>query len=271
MQDTKNFLLIGAAGYIAPRHMEAIDAVGGRIVAAYDPNDSVGILDSYSSETKFFTNFELFQEFAYDFLSAGERIDYVSITSPNYMHAAHCAFGMRLGADVICEKPLVLKFEDFIRLEKLEKKYKQRVFNILQLRIHPSIIELKNWVDEQSKDQPFSVELNYVTSRGDWYNNSWKANNDLSGGVAFNIGIHFFDMLLWIFGPVVSSETENLQSNSLSGKLELSRAEVKWFLSTDIDDVPLALRKKGQRTYRSIKIQGRELEFSLKVLLNYIN
>ncbi len=260
---SKNFALIGAAGYIAPRHMKAIKDTGNKLLAAMDPSDSVGILDSYFPESYFFTEFERFdrhiEKLKYD---EGINLDYVSICSPNYLHDAHIRFALRSGADAICEKPLVLNPWNIDKLEKIEESTGKKTYNILQLRVHPSIISLREKVISQQKNTKYEVELTYITTRGNWYNNSWKGEEAKSGGIATNIGVHFFDMLGWLFGDIQINKVKTREKNTASGFLEFKKARVKWFLSTEKKYLPNKVAEGGQTTYRSIKIDGKELEFS---------
>lgn len=258
----KKFALIGAAGYIAPRHMKAIKDTGNNLVAALDPFDSVGIMDSYFPEAAFFTEFERFDRHIDKLRRNGEGVDYVSIASPNYLHDSHIRFGLRSKADVICEKPMVLAPWNVDGLKEVERDSGQRVNNILQLRLHPSIVELKKKIEAAPKDQTFEIELTYLTSRGQWYHHSWKGDQNKSGGIATNIGVHFYDMLLWIFGGLKSSTVHVSEADVASGYLELERARVKWLLSIDYDRIPDAIKAQGQRTYRSITVDGEEIEFS---------
>jgi UDP-N-acetyl-2-amino-2-deoxyglucuronate dehydrogenase len=259
-----NFALIGAAGYIAPRHMKAIRETGNQLVAALDPFDCVGKMDSYFPEADFFTESERFDRHL-DKLrrkNAGRKIDYVSICSPNYLHDAHIRLALRNDSHAICEKPIVLNPWNVDALQEIEKESGRKIYTILQLRHHPSIIELKKMVDEGPKDKIYSIDLTYFTSRGRWYYISWKGDVHKSGGVATNIGVHFFDMLSWIFGQVQDLHVTVSKPEKVSGYLELERARVKWQLSLDYNDIPQKYREKGQRTYRSIKIDGNEIEFS---------
>lgn len=258
----KNFALIGAAGYIAPRHMKAIKETGNNLVAALDKHDNVGILDSYFPDCHFFTEFERFDRHIDKLRRTGQKIDYVSICSPNYLHDAHIRFALRNGADAICEKPLVLNPWNVDALIDMEKETGRKVFTILQLRHHPSIIELKKRIDNNRTSDKFTVDLQYITSRGNWYHTSWKGDLAKSGGVATNIGIHFFDMLIWIFGEVQKAELEKLTESYCSGVLHLERARINWFLSIDYNDIPHNLKEAGKRTYRSLKIENEEIEFS---------
>lgn len=260
----KNFALIGAAGYIAPRHMQAIKVTGNQLVAAYDPNDSVGIMDSHFPTADFFTEFERFDRHVDKLRRAkeGRAIDYMAICSPNYLHDSHMRFALRSGADAICEKPLVLNTWNIDGLLEIEKDSGRKVNTILQLRLHPSIIALKKKVDSESDEQKHDVELTYITSRGNWYMQSWKGDNKKAGGIATNIGVHFFDMLHFIFGSVQNNVVHLMTDTKAAGYLEYEHARVKWFLSVDIDDVPNLQRNAGQRTYRSITVDGEEIEFS---------
>ena len=261
----KNFALIGAAGFIAPRHMEAIKATGHRLVAAMDPSDSVGILDSYFPDCAFFTEFERFDRHVDKLQRSGgdDRIDYVSVCSPNYLHDAHIRFALRSGADVICEKPLVLNPWNLDGLAEAQERSGQRVNTILQLRLHPTITALRDRVASQATGaEKHEVELTYVTGRGLWYGYSWKGDDRKAGGIATNIGIHFFDMLNFVFGNLQQSRVHLNEQSRAAGYLEYERAKVRWFLSVSIDDLPDAQRSSGQRTFRSIAIDGQEMEFS---------
>jgi UDP-N-acetyl-2-amino-2-deoxyglucuronate dehydrogenase len=258
----KHFTLIGAAGYIAPRHMQAIRDTQNDLVAAMDTNDSVGIIDSYFPNAAFFTEFERFDRHLEKLKRAGKKVDYVSICSPNYLHDAHIRFGLRYGADVICEKPIVLNPWNIDALEELEKETGNHVYNILQLRLHPSIIALKEKVNAAPKDKIFEFDLSYITSRGTWYYTSWKGNTEKSGGIATNIGVHFYDMLQWVFGPVKENIVHIHTHDRAAGYFEFEKAKVRWFLSINAETLPEDVRAKGKRTYRSINIEGDELEFS---------
>ena len=261
----KRFALIGAAGYVAPRHLKAIKDTGNTLVAALDPHDNVGILDSYFPEARFFTEFERFDRHVDKLRRGGEGLDYVSITSPNYLHDAHIRFALRSGAQAICEKPLVINPWNLDGLAALEQETGRGVYTILQLRLHPSVIALRNRVrtaiDEDPKRQ-FQVELDYVTSRGAWYFSSWKGEDRKSGGVVTNIGIHFFDMLIWIFGDVRESSVAFLGEQSAAGTFRFDNASVRWFLSVSAEQLPEKAKARGQRTYRSIRVDGDEVEFS---------
>jgi UDP-N-acetyl-2-amino-2-deoxyglucuronate dehydrogenase len=258
----KDFVLIGAAGFIAPRHLKAIKDTGNRLVAALDRFDSVGIMDSYFPEASFFVEFERFDRHIEKLRRKGRSVDYLSICSPNYLHDSHIRFGLRHGATVICEKPLVLNPWNLQALSQLEAETGGKVFNILQLRLHPDIIALKNKVDNADPSAIFDVDLAYITSRGSWYYASWKGDLMKSGGIATNIGIHFFDMLIWIFGKVKRNVVHLHQHDRAAGYLELERARVRWFLSINEQTLPAEVRAKGQRTFRSLTMEGSEIEFS---------
>lgn len=260
----KNFALIGAGGYIAPRHMKAIRDTGNRLVCALDRSDSVGILDSFSYDVAFFTEFERFDRHAEKLRRLGEdqRIHYVSICSPNYLHDSHIRFALRIGADAICEKPLVLNPWNVAALKEFEQESGRRVFNILQLRVHPAIMALREKVRSTPLGAKLDVELTYITSRGDWYFTSWKGDLSKSGGIATNIGVHFFDMLMWIFGGVVQQEVHLSDPRRMAGFLELENARVRWFLSVDREDLPEEAQASGKTTHRSLTFNGEAFEFS---------
>ena len=262
----KNFALIGASGYIAPRHMRAIKETGNELVATLDPYDGIGIIDSYFPKADFFTEFERFDRFVDKWRrDTGKKIDYVSICSPNYLHDSHIRFALRSGADAICEKPLVLNPWNIDQLEIIEKETGQRVYNILQLRLHPSIIALKKKITRELKENPnrfYDIDLTYLTSRGKWYFISWKGNEAKSGGIASNIGVHFYDMLTWIFGDVQESMVHIKTPDCNAGSFRLKNANVRWFLSVNYDYIPQEIKEQGQRTYRSITVDGEEIEFS---------
>lgn len=258
----KNFALIGAAGYIAPRHMRAIKETGNHLAVAYDINDSVGIIDSISPQSAFFTEFERFQEHAWQLKRNPETaLDYITVCTPNYLHHAHIAAGLRLGCHVICEKPLVPTPELLDELALIEQETGRRVFNILQLRHHSAILDLKQKVKNSSRSNKYEVELTYITSRGKWYMESWKGDPRKSFGVATNIGVHFFDMLYFVFGRLQKNVLHYASDNKAAGYLEYERARVPWFLSIDANDIPQSLKGK-QPTYRSITVDGQEIEFS---------
>ena len=258
----KKFALIGAAGYIAPRHMKAIKETGNELSVAYDINDSVGIIDSISPSSEFFTEFERFSDYCYQLKrDTDKKIDIVSICSPNYLHYSHIAAGLRMGADVICEKPLVPTEAALDELIAVEKETGNKVYNILQLRHHDAILELKDKIANENRAEKYEVELTYITSRGKWYLESWKGDLNKSFGIATNIGVHFFDMLHFIFGDLVESEVYYTDETKAGGYLEYDKARVRWFLSIDANDLPESVKGK-QPTYRSIDIEGDEIEFS---------
>ncbi len=258
----KNFALIGAAGYIAPRHMKAIKETGNQLVAALDKFDSVGIIDSHFPQADFFTEFERFDRHIDKLRRNGTKIDYVSICSPNYLHDSHIRFALRHQADAICEKPLVLNPWNVDALAEIERETGRKVYTILQLRLHAVIRKLKAEIDASPKDKRFEVDLRYITSRGKWYHHSWKGDESKSGGIASNIGIHFFDMLLWIFGGVKENVPDDIGDDTASGRLVLERADVRWFLSINSKNLPTEAAKAGKTTYRCLKIEGKEVEFS---------
>lgn len=258
----KRFALVGAAGYIAPRHMKAIKDTGNNIVAALDKFDSVGILDNYFPDADFFTEFERFDRYVGKLRSKEIPIDYVSICSPNYLHDSHILFGLRNHANVICEKPLVLNPWNIDSLAKAESEFGKKVFNILQLRLHPSIIELKNKIQNTNPDHVYEIDLTYITARGSWYYSSWKGDVDKSGGIATNIGVHFYDMLSWVFGNVKRNIVHLHQKDKAAGYLEFEKARVRWFLSINFDDVPYEAKKQNKRTYRLMTVDGESFEFS---------
>jgi UDP-N-acetyl-2-amino-2-deoxyglucuronate dehydrogenase len=258
----KNFAVIGAAGYIAPRHLKAIKNTGNNLLAAYDPFDSVGILDSYFPEADFFVEFERFDRHVEKLKRKNRAIDYVSVCSPNYLHDSHIRFGLRNQAEVICEKPIVLNPWNIEALKEIENETGKHIFSILQLRLHPSIINLRDKVLNGPKDKVYDIDLTYLTSRGHWYYSSWKGDISKSGGIATNIGVHFFDMLTWIFGGVKNSIVHIHSHDRAAGYLELEKAKVRWFLSINYDTIPDEIKAQGQRTFRSIKIEGEQLEFS---------
>lgn len=260
----KKFALIGAAGYIAPRHMQAIKTTGHQLIAAYDPNDSVGIIDSHFPDADFFTEFERFDRHV-DKLHRAKNdsaIDYMAICSPNYLHDSHMRFALRSGADAICEKPLVLNPWNIDGLLEIEKDTGRKVNTILQLRVHPAIIALREKVQKEKRSTKHDVDLTYITSRGHWYLQSWKGDIKKSGGIATNIGVHFFDMLHFIFGDLQENIVHHTSDTKAAGYLEYENARVRWFLSVDVEDVPAEQLAKGQRTYRSITVDGDEMEFS---------
>jgi UDP-N-acetyl-2-amino-2-deoxyglucuronate dehydrogenase len=259
-----NFAIIGAAGYIAPRHMQAIKATDSRLVAALDPNDSVGIIDSYFPDADFFTEFERFDRHIDKLRRSNheQKVDYISICSPNYLHDSHMRFALRSGADAICEKPLVLNPWNIDGLIDIEKDTGRKVNTILQLRVHPSILALREKVQSENKDTKHDVDLTYITSRGHWYLQSWKGDQKKSGGIATNIGVHFYDMLHFIFGALQENVVHHSDDTMAAGYLEYEKARVRWFLSVDYKYVPESAKAEGQRTYRSITVDDEEIEFS---------
>jgi UDP-N-acetyl-2-amino-2-deoxyglucuronate dehydrogenase len=258
----KSFGLIGAAGYIAPRHLQAIKNTGNKLVAALDTFDSVGVMDSYFPESKFFVEFERFDRHIDKLHRSGDPINYLSICSPNYLHDAHIRFGLRNHAHVICEKPIVLNPWNIDAITEIEREFDCNVYSVLQLRLHPSLIALKQKIDSQNSDKIYDVDLTYITSRGNWYHTSWKGDVSKSGGIATNIGVHFFDMLGWIFGDVKANVVYLNENDRTTGYLEFSKARVRWFLSINAEILPVAVKEKGQTTYRSITVDGEEIEFS---------
>jgi UDP-N-acetyl-2-amino-2-deoxyglucuronate dehydrogenase len=257
----KKFALIGAAGYVAPRHMKAIKEVGGDLAVTFDPADSVGVIDSHFPDARFFTEFERFDRHIDKLARAGEGVDYMSVCSPNYLHDAHARFALRSGADVICEKPLVLNPWNLDGLQEMERHTGKRLYTILQLRLHPAILALKKRIDAMPADQVFDVDLSYITSRGAWYFVSWKGDEAKSGGIATNIGVHFYDMLSFVFGDLQANHVHLRTPSHAAGYMEFKRARVRWFLSVDRGDLP-AHTPEGQTTYRSITVDGDEVEFS---------
>ena len=262
----KNFALIGAAGYIAPRHMKAIKETGNNLVGSLDINDSIGIMDSFFPEASFFTEFERFDRFVDKFHRENEKkIEYVGICSPNYLHDSHIRFALRSQAHAICEKPLVLNHYNIDPLKIIEKETGKKVFNILQLRLHPSLIELRERVQKELAENPdktYEIDLTYLTSRGKWYFISWKGDQSKSGGIASNIGVHFYDMLTWIFGDIQENRVTLKTPSANAGTLKLKHANVRWFLSVNYEYIPEEIKAQGQRTYRSITVDGNEIEFS---------
>jgi UDP-N-acetyl-2-amino-2-deoxyglucuronate dehydrogenase len=258
----KNFALIGAAGYIAPRHLKAIKDTDNKLIAALDKFDSVGIMDSYFPDANFFVEFERFDRHIEKLKRAGTHLDYVSICTPNYLHDSHIRMALRRDADAICEKPLVLNPWNIDALADIERESGKKINSILQLRLHPSIIALKNKVALENKKEKYDVDLTYITSRGNWYDISWKGDESKSGGIATNIGVHFYDMLSWIFGDVQENIVHLRQKDTASGYLEFEKARVRWFLSINEKKLPKEIQEKGQRTYRSITVNDTELEFS---------
>lgn len=258
----KNFALIGAGGYIAPRHLRAIKDTGNNLIAAYDKFDSVGIMDSYFPDCSFFTENEQFDRFCSRIRGTSQNIDWVSICTPNHTHDAFIRYGLRIGANVICEKPVVLNPYNIDALMNIEKETGCKAYNILQLRLHDSIIALKKKIEEAPKDKIYDVDLTYITSRGNWYYTSWKGDIRKSGGVATNIGVHFYDMLTWIFGEVKENIVHVMSHDRVSGYLELEKARVRYFLSINSDHLPANAVQGEKKTYRTIMIDGQEFEFS---------
>lgn len=270
----KNFAITGVAGYIAPRHLQAIKDTGNRLVAAMDPNDSVGIIDRYFPDASFFTEFERFDRHLEKLrrTNSKDKVDYISICSPNNLHDAHIRLALRVGADAICEKPLVLNPWNLDALKELEQESGKKVYTILQLRVHPSLMKLKDEISQKIKsntETKFKVDLNYITARGIWYDYSWKGIEEKSGGVATNIGVHFFDLLIWLFGKPLHSRVIESLPRSAKGILELEHANVSWFLSINFDDLPEEIKEQNRlnqdkqiTTYRSIQIDGQEIEFT---------
>ena len=260
-----DFALVGAAGFVASRHMRAIAETGHQLVAALDPKDSVGILDSYFPDAHFFVEFERFDRHLDKLRRRGTPVDYVSICSPNYLHDSHIRFALRSGAHVICEKPLVLNPWNVDGLEELERESGRHVYNVLQLRLHPAIRQLRETFAARVAADPTTmvdIDLSYITSRGRWYHASWKGNAEKSGGIATNIGVHFFDMLQWVFGPAKENILHLATSETAAGYLELEHARVRWLLSIDARALPESARAAGKRTFRSIRVDGEEFEFS---------
>lgn len=261
---SNNFAIIGVGGYIAPRHLRAIRDTGNNLIAAADPKDSVGILDQFGYDVSFFTEIERFDRHLEKLRRGPEedRVHYITVCSPNYLHDAHCRLAMRVGADVICEKPLVINPWNLDSLEEIEAETDRKVNTVLQLRVHPELLKLKQALQEDTSGKQHDVMLTYVTSRGIWYQVSWKGQQEKSGGVATNIGIHFFDLLLWLFGPAGDVKLYHADDKRMSGYIELENARVRWFLSVDVDDLPEAAVASGKKTFRSITVDGQDVEFS---------
>jgi len=257
-----NFALIGVAGYIAPRHLQAIKDTGHKVIVALDKSDSVGILDRFFPDASFFTEFERFDRHVEKLRRgpADQRVNMVTICSPNYLHDAHIRFALRVNADAICEKPLVLEPWNVDALMEVEKEHQKRIWSILQLRLHPAIVELRKTI--ASSKTMHDIDLTYITSRGRWYLHSWKGDEEKSGGITMNIGIHFFDMLMWIFGVPRRNIVHLLEKTRAAGYLELERARVRWYLSVDSGDLPAAAVQNGKATHRALVLDGREFEFS---------
>jgi UDP-N-acetyl-2-amino-2-deoxyglucuronate dehydrogenase len=261
---TKNFAMTGVGGYIAPRHLRAIRDTGHRLLAAVDPKDSVGVLDQYAFDVRFFTEFERFDRHLEKLRRApeDERVHLLTVCSPNYLHDAHCRLGLRVGADVICEKPLVINPWNLDALAELERETGRRVYTVLQLRVHPKLIALREALRAERPGRPHEVSLTYITARGHWYDVSWKGSPEKSGGVPTNIGIHLFDLLVWLFGPPVDRKVYLHESRRTAGFLALERANVRWFLSVEPRDLPFTAQPGKQTTFRSITVDGSEIEFS---------
>ena len=259
----KNFSIIGVGGYIAPRHLKAVKDTGNNLVSALDKSDSVGILDSYFPNVSFFTEMELYDRHNTRLIANGTNIDFVTICTPNYLHDAQMRYAMRLGSDVICEKPMVLNPWNLDALEKIEQETGHKAYTILQLRLHDSIVALKKKIEEGPKDKIYDVDLTYITARGNWYYTSWKGDVNKSGGIATNIGIHFYDMLSWIFGPVTKNVVHVMTHDRVAGYLEMKQARVRYFLSINADTLPPNAVQGEKRTYRTIMIDGSEFEFSV--------
>jgi UDP-N-acetyl-2-amino-2-deoxyglucuronate dehydrogenase len=260
----KNIAITGVAGYIAPRHLRAIRETGNRLIAAVDPKDSVGMLDQFGFDVRFFTEFERFDRYL-EKLRRGpvdQRVHYLSICAPNYLHDAHCRLGLRVGADVICEKPLVISPWNLDALQELEQETGKQIYSIMQLRLHPKLLALRERLQQTRPDHKYEVCLTYVTARGGWYHVSWKGSGEKSGGLACNIGIHFFDLLIWLFGAVAGYRVYHVNPQRMAGFLELERARVKWFLSVDPVDLPFPVEPGKRTTYRSITIDDTEIEFT---------
>ena len=258
----RNFGIIGVAGYVAPRHLKAIKETGNRLLSAYDRSDSVGVMDSYFPQAAFFVEQELFDRHNTLLRERGEALDYLAVCTPNYLHDAHTRYGLRLGCDVICEKPAVLNPWNIDALERVQEQTGHRAYTILQLRLHPSVVALRRRVQEGPDDKTYDVDLTYITSRGNWYYASWKGDPRKSGGIATNIGVHFYDMLCWIFGPVRRSVVHVSRHDRVAGYLELQRARVRYFLSINADHLPQEAVGRGMRTYRAISVDGEAFEFS---------
>jgi UDP-N-acetyl-2-amino-2-deoxyglucuronate dehydrogenase len=261
-EQSKNFVLLGAAGYIAPRHMRAIADVGGTLVAALDPSDSVGVIDSYFPDADFFVEFERFDRHIDKLHRRGLSLDFATICTPNYLHDAHIRFALRSGLSVICEKPLVINARNIAPLQEIERESGKTIYTVLQLRLHPAVIALKEKIENSPTSITHEVDLAYITSRGNWYDYSWKGDPAKSGGVTTNIGIHFFDMLGYVFGEYKSISVHLSEQRKAAGSIEFERARVRWFLSVDREDLPATAVKEDMPTYRSLEIDGTEFEFS---------
>jgi UDP-N-acetyl-2-amino-2-deoxyglucuronate dehydrogenase len=261
-ESQKNFGIIGVAGYIAVRHLHAIKETGNNLLASLDKFDSVGRIDNYFPESDFFVEFERFDRHFDKLKRTGTKIDYVSICSPNYLHDSHIRFALRHQAEAICEKPIVLNPWNVDALQEIENETGRKIYTVLQLRLHPKILELRRKINSGPKGKIYDIDMTYITSRGNWYSISWKGDIQKSGGVATNIGIHFFDMLSWIFGDTQNNIVHISEPNKAAGYLELENARVRWFLSVDYNDIPASVKATGKRTFRSITVDGEEIEFS---------
>lgn len=260
----KNFAIVGAAGYIAPRHLKAIYDTGNQLVAALDPNDSVGILDRYNMDVRFFTEPERFDRFLDKRrrMNSGDQVDWLSVCSPNYLHDAHIRLALRNGCDVICEKPIVINPWNLDALEEIEHEFGKKVYTVLQLRYHEPLVKLKQTLDINPRQDRADIILSYITRRGNWYDVSWKGAKEKSGGVAMNIGVHFFDLCIWLFGTAHEVEVHLREERRMAGTIELENARVRWFLSIEKNDLPQSYLQEGKAAYRSMTIDGEEIEFS---------
>ncbi|MDD2287752.1 MAG: Gfo/Idh/MocA family protein [Bacteroidales bacterium] len=258
----KNFGIIGVAGYIAPRHLRAIKDTGNNLIVALDKSDTVGIMDSYFPNSSFYTEFERFDRYVDKIKHTEKKLDYISVCTPNYLHDSHIRFGLRTQCDVICEKPLVLNPWNIDAISMMEKETGKKVYNILQLRLHQAIIDWKKEIENGPKDKVYDVDLTYITSRGTWYYTSWKGVTEKSGGVATNIGVHFYDMLSWIFGEIKENIVHVYQHDRAAGFLRFEKARVRYFMSINADTLPQQAILEGKRTYRKIEMEGKEIEFS---------
>ncbi|MDD3724021.1 MAG: Gfo/Idh/MocA family oxidoreductase [Bacteroidales bacterium] len=258
----KNFGIIGVAGYIAPRHLRAIKDTGNNLIVALDKSDTVGIMDSYFPNSSFYTEFERFDRYVDKIKHTEKKLDYISVCTPNYLHDSHIRFGLRTQCDVICEKPLVLNPWNIDAISMMEKETGKKVYNILQLRLHQAIIDWKKEIENGPKDKVYDFDLTYITSRGTWYYTSWKGVTEKSGGVATNIGVHFYDMLSWIFGEIKENIVHVYQHDRAAGFLRFEKARVRYFMSINADTLPQQAILEGKRTYRKIEMEGKEIEFS---------
>ncbi len=263
-RDRKDFALVGVAGFVAPKHLKAIRETGNNLVAAMDPHDSVGILDSFFPDAQFFTEIERFDRFLEKRRRAKDSkpVEFLTICTPNYLHDAHVRLALRVQAHAICEKPLVINPWNLDQLRELELEYQRRIYTVLQLRLHPTVLALKKMLDAEANPAKHEVCLTYITRRGAWYQRSWKGSEESSGGLTMNIGIHFFDLLLWLFGPAARTMVHQATPSRVAGYLEMQRARARWFLSVNVNDLPADVRNKGGYAYRSITIDGQELDLS---------